>query len=322
MRIAVIGAGGVGGYFGGRLAAAGNDVVFVARGAHGRAIRDRGLTVRSVLGDLLIEPAEAVEDIAAIGNADLILLGVKAWQVQGVAAELRGAIGDRATVLPLQNGVMAAQEVDEALGPGRVVGGLCRILSRIESPGVILHSGLEPFIAFGELDGRRTGRCLAIRDCLAGAGISVLLEDDIRAALWKKFMAICVSGLLALARSPYGIVREMAETRSLMIGLLSEIYAVASRLGILKDPGLVDETMALIDSYPPDSVSSLTRDVMEGRPSEIEYQNGTAVRFAAELGIDVPINRFVYGCILPMERAARAPGLGPTGARTSEGGRT
>jgi 2-dehydropantoate 2-reductase len=315
MKIAVIGAGGVGGYFGGRLAAAGNDVVFVARGAHGRAIRERGLTVRSVLGDFRIEPAKAVEDIAAIGSAELILLGVKAWQVKSVAAELRGVIGDRATVLPLQNGVMAAQEVDEALGPGRVVGGLCRIFSRIESPGVILHSGLEPFIAFGELDGRRSARCLAIRDGLAGAGIAVLLEDDIRAALWKKFMAICVCGLLALARSPYGVVRELTETRSLMIGLMSEIYAVASRLGILRDPGLVDETMALIDSFAPYSFSALTRDVMEGRPSEIEYQNGTVVRFAAELGIDAPINRFVYSCILPMERAARAPGLGPTGSR-------
>lgn len=306
MRIAVIGAGGVGGYFGGRLAAAGNDVVFVARGAHGRAIRERGLTVRSVLGDFHIEPAKVVEDVAAIGNADLILLGVKAWQVKGVAAELRGVIGDRATVLPLQNGVMAAQEVGEALGLGRVVGGLCRIFSRIESPGVILHSGLEPFIAFGELDGRKTDRCFAIQDVLAEAGIAVLLADDIRVELWKKFMVICVAGLLALARSTYGVVREMNETRSLMIGLISEIHGIASRLGILRDPGLVDETMALIDSFAPDSVSSLTRDVMEGRPSEIEYQNGTVVRFAAELGIDAPINRFVYGCILPMERVARA----------------
>ncbi|MBP1769495.1 MAG: 2-dehydropantoate 2-reductase [Candidatus Aminicenantes bacterium] len=306
MKIAVIGAGGVGGYFGGRLASAGNDVVFVARGAHGRAIRERGLTVRSVLGDFRIEPAAVVEDIAAIGNADLVLLGVKAWQVKGVAAELRGVIGGRATVLPLQNGVMAAQEVDEALGPGRVVGGLCRIFSRIESPGVILHSGLEPSIAFGELDGRKTDRCFAIRDALAEAGIAVLMAENIRAALWKKFMAICVCGLLALARSPYGIARELEETRALMIGLMTEIYAVASRLGILKEPAVIGETMALIDSFAPGSFSSLTRDVMEGRPSEIEYQNGTVVRFAAELGIDVPINRFVYGCILPMEKAARA----------------
>ena len=322
MRIAVIGAGGVGGYFGGRLAAAGHDVTFVARGEHLRAIRERGLTVKSTLGDFHIAGAKATDAIGGLERPDLAVLGVKAWQVKGVAEALRSVVDERTTVLPLQNGVMAAQEVEEALGPGRVVGGLCRILSRIESPGVILHSGLEPFIAFGELDGRKTGRCLAIRDRLAGAGISVLLEDDIRAALWKKFMAICVSGLLALARSPYGVVREMAETRALMRGLLSEIDAVASRLGILRDPGLVDETMALIDSYPPDSVSSLTRDVMEGRPSEIEYQNGTVVRLAAALGIEAPINRFIYGCILPMERAARAPGPGPAGARTSEGGRT
>jgi 2-dehydropantoate 2-reductase len=311
MKIAVIGAGGVGGYFGGRLAAAGNDVVFVARGAHGRAIRERGLIVRSVLGDFHIEPAKVVEDIAAMGAPEIVLLGVKAWQVKGVAAEMRGVIGDRATVLPLQNGVMAAQEIGEALGSGRVVGGLCRIFSRIESPGVILHSGLEPFIAFGELDGRKTDRCFAIRDALAGAGISVLLTDDIRGELWKKFIAICVCGLLALARSPYGVVRELKETRSLMIGLMSEIYGIASRLEVLRDPGLVAETMALIDSFAPDSVSSLTRDVLEGRPSEIEYQNGTVVRLATELGIDAPINRIVYSCLLPMERAARARAESP-----------
>ena len=305
MKIAVIGAGGVGGYFGGRLAAAGNDVTFVARGEHLRAIRERGLAVKSALGDFRISPARATDEIARLERPELVVLGVKAWQVKGVAEELRGVIDERTTVLPLQNGLTAAAEVGEALGKGRAVGGLCRILSRIESPGVILHSGLEPFIAFGELDGRRTDRCLAIQGVLAGAGVTVLLSDDIRAEIWKKFMAMCAAGLLALARSPWGPVREGKETRTMMAGLLSEIYGIASRRGILSDSRVVEATMALIDSFPSNSMSSLARDVMEGRPSEIEALNGTVVRLAAELGIDVPINRFVYGCILPMERAAR-----------------
>jgi 2-dehydropantoate 2-reductase len=306
MKIAVIGAGGVGGYFGGRLAAAGNEVIFVARGEHLRAIRERGLTVRSILGDFREAEAKVTDEITGIGGADLVLLGVKAWQVKGVAEALRPVVDERTTVLPLQNGLTAAPEVAGALGPDRVVGGLCRILSRIELPGVILHSGLEPFVAFGELDGRRTDRCLAIRDLLARAGIAVLLADDIRAELWKKFMAMCAGGLPALTRSPWGPVREGKETRAMMAGLLSEIYATASRQRILGDPRVVEATMALIDSFPYDSRSSLARDVMEGRPSEIEALNGTAVRLAEETGIDAPINRFIYSCILPMERAAHA----------------
>jgi len=311
MKIAVIGAGGVGGYFGGRLAAAGNDVIFVARGAHLRAIREAGLTVKSILGDFLVAGAKVTDEIGAIGRVDLVLLGVKAWQVKGVAREL-GPVADEGTiVLPLQNGLTAAPEVADALGPDRVVGGLCRILSRIESPGVILHSGLEPFVALGELDGRRTDRCLAIRDLLTKAGIAVLLADDIRAELWKKFMAMCAGGVPALARTTWGPVREGKETRAMMAGLLAEIYAIASRQRILNDPGVVEATMALIDSFPYDSRSSLARDVMEGRPSEIEALNGTAVRLADETGIDAPINRFVYGCILPMERVARAVASSP-----------
>jgi 2-dehydropantoate 2-reductase len=310
VKIAVIGAGGVGGYFGGRLAAAGNDLTFVARGAHLRAIQEAGLTVKSILGDFRIDQANVTNEIGAIGTADLILLGVKAWQVKGVAEELRPVVGERTTVLPLQNGLTAAPEVAEAVGPERVVGGLCRILSRIESPGVILHSGLEPFVALGELDGRSTDRCLAIRGLLTEAGIAVLLADDIRAELWKKFMAMCAGGVPALARSPWGPAREGKKTRAVMVGLLAEIYAIASRQRILDDPRIVEATMALIDSFPYDSRSSLARDVMEGRPSEIEALNGTAVRLADETGIEAPINRFVYGCILPMERMARAGASG------------
>jgi len=310
MKIAVIGAGGVGGYFGGRLAGAGNAVTFVARGAHLRAIREAGLTVKSILGDFRVDGAMFTDGIGEIGSADLVLLGVKAWQVKVVAESLRPVVGARTTILPLQNGLMAASEVAEALGPDRVVGGLCRILSRIESPGVILHSGLEPFITLGELDRRTSDRCLAIRDVLTEAGIAVLLADDIRVELWKKFMAMCAGGLPALARSPWGPVREGKKTRGVMVGLLAEIYTIASRLRILDDPRVIESTMALIDSFPYDSRSSLARDVLEGRPSEIEALNGTAVRLADETGSEAPINRFVYGCILPMERIARAGAAG------------
>lgn len=306
MKIAVIGTGGVGGYFGGKLAAAGHDVAFVARGRHLEAIREKGLKVASISGDVFIERANATDDMKSIGRVDLVILGVKAWQVREVAGQLRPLVDEHTTVMPLQNGVEAARELAEALDRKSIVGGLCRIISRIESPGVIRHSGLEPFIAFGELDGRRTGRTEALGEMFARAGITAQVADDIHAELWKKFMAICVSGLLAVTRSPYGRVRELRETRGLMSELVTEVYEVSFGEGIRLGKDAVEETMRLIDSYPYESTSSLTRDVMEGRPSEIEFQNGTVVKLGERHHIHVPVNRFIYHCILPMELAARA----------------
>ncbi len=306
MKIAVVGAGGVGGYFGGRLASSGLDVTFVARGEHLKAMREKGLKVISFLGDFSVPRAQATDDFGTIGQVDLVILGVKAWQVQESALQMKGLVGEQTTILPLQNGIMAAEELGGVFADKNIIGGLCRIISRIESPGVIRHSGLEPFIAFGELDRRKTDRIGEIKRMFDAAGIVAHLADDIHTELWNKFMAICVSGLLAVTRSTYGRVRELPETRTMMRELLREIHAVALKAGQALDPDIVEKTMALIDSYPYDSNSSLTRDVMEGRPSEIEYQNGTVVRLGRRYGIDVPVNRFIYGSILPMESAARA----------------
>jgi 2-dehydropantoate 2-reductase len=306
MKIAVVGAGGVGGYFGGKISSSGYDVTFVARGEHLKAMREKGLKVNSILGDFSVSPAQATDDIGSIGKVDLVILGVKAWQVKEAALHMKGLVGDQTTILPLQNGIMAAEELGGVFADKNIIGGLCRIISRIESPGVIRHSGLEPFIAFGELDHRKTDRIGKIKRMFDAAGIVSRIADDIHAELWSKFMAICVSGLLAVTRSTYGRVRELPETRVLMRELLREIHVVASKAGQALDPDIVEKTMALIDSYPYESNSSLTRDVMEGRPSEIEYQNGTVVRLGREYGVDVPINRFIYSSILPMESAARA----------------
>jgi 2-dehydropantoate 2-reductase len=306
MKIAVVGAGGVGGYFGGKLACAGNDVTFVARGGNLEALREKGLQVISVSGDFVVPRAHATDDVNSIGIVDLVILGVKAWQVKEAAEQIKGIVDDHTTVLPLQNGVLAAPELAEILGAENVVGGLCRIISRIESPGVIHHAGLEPFIAFGELDNRRTERTLRIKALFDAAGIASRIADDIEEELWNKFMAICVSGLLAVTRSTYGRVRELTETRTMMVDLLNEVYEVASRSGRTLDERSVEKTLALIDSYPYESTSSLTRDVMQGRPSEIEYQNGAVVRMGRQAGVDVPVNRFIYSSILPMELAARA----------------
>lgn len=305
MKIAIIGTGGVGGYFGGKLAKAGNDVTFVARGEHLKAIRENGLKVKSIQGDFTIPDIKATDDIKSIKNADLIILGVKAWQVKDIARQIKDIVEEKTTVMPLQNGVLAAEELSEILDKKNVIGGLCRIISKIESPGVINHFGIEPFITFGELDNRKTDRILKLKNLFDNAGITSIIAEDIHAELWNKFIGICAGGLLAVTRSTYGVVRELKETRKMIEDLLREIYNVGISAGIKLDSKIVEKAMAFIDSFPYDSTSSLTRDVMEGRPSELEYQNGTVVRLGDKYNVDVPVNRFVYNCILPMEIVAR-----------------
>jgi 2-dehydropantoate 2-reductase len=183
---------------------------------------------------------------------------------------------------------------------------LCRIISKIETPGVIHHFGVDsPKITFGERDNSDSERLQNLKSVFDKAGIASEISPDIEAELWKKFLMICVSGLLAITRTTYGELREMKETRQLMFELFTEIYTLSQKKKIQIEPDFVDKTMKLIDKLPYDSTSSLTRDVWEGKPSEIEYQNGTVVRLGLEHNVETPVNRFVYHCILPMERKAR-----------------
>jgi 2-dehydropantoate 2-reductase len=305
MKIAIIGTGGVGGYFGGKLAKAGYDVTFLARGAHLKAIQQKGLTVKSILGDFTIDPVQVTDRIDAIGLTDLIILGVKAWQVSDISKELLTIIKKDTMVLPLQNGVMAAEELMEIIKNENIIGGLCRIISKIDAPGVITHSGLEPSIIFGDLNYSGTERIEMIKAIFDKSGINSQISDDITADLWKKFIGICVSGLLAVTKTTYGELRELKETRQLMIELINEIYVLSQQLWIRIESDFVGKMISVIDSYPYDSTSSLTRDVWDGKPSEIEYQNGTVVRFGEKFGVDTPVNRYVYSSILPMEIKAR-----------------
>ncbi|OFX87184.1 MAG: 2-dehydropantoate 2-reductase [Bacteroidetes bacterium GWF2_33_16] len=305
MKIAIIGTGGVGGYFGGKLAKAGYDVTFLARGKHLRAIQQNGLIVKSVLGDFKVDSMKATDRIETIGFSDLIIITVKAWQIKDITKDLKTIIKNDTIVLPLQNGVLAAEELKENIKQENIIGGLCRIISKIESPGVINHFGIEPTILFGELDNSKTERILKIKAIFDNAGINAKISDDIVVDLWKKFIPICVSGLLAITNTTYGELRELSETRQLMIELLNEIFRLSQKIGIKIESAYLDKAITFIDSFPYDSTSSLTRDVWEGKPSEIEYQNGTVVRLGEKFGVDTPINRFVYNCILPMEIKAR-----------------
>jgi 2-dehydropantoate 2-reductase len=307
LTIAVLGTGATGGYFGGRLAEAGEDVRFIARGAHLAALRAHGLTVTSVAGDFQLDPVRVSETPPDIGPVDVVLVAVKAWQVPEAAESLRPLMGERTFVVPLQNGIDAPDQLAAVLGAERVLGGFCSILASLEGPGRIRHMGVVPYIAFGELDGSRTARAEALRAAFAGTrGVTVEVPADIRAAMWNKFLFItALSGVGAVTRAPAGVVRSQPESRGLLRDALEEIHAVARRAGIALPADAVERTLAFIDGLPPDGTASMQRDVLAGRPSELEAQVGAVVRLGERLGVEVPVHRTIYAALLPQERRAR-----------------
>ena len=307
MRIAVFGTGGVGGYFGGRLAEAGESVVFIARGPHLEALRRDGLHVASVAGDFAVRPAEATDDPQAAGPVDVVIVAVKAWQVSEAARSMRPLLGSETFVLPLQNGVEAADELAAEVGPERVIGGLCRLVAFVEAPGRIRHAGVAPQIAFGELNGARSGRVTTLRQAFEKArGLSVATPDDIVAALWEKFLFIApYSGVGAVTGKPAGLFRDVPETRSLLRDAMAEVVALARARGVGLSEDIVERSLAYVDTLPADATSSMQRDLLQGRPSELEHQNGAVVRLARESGVAVPANQFLYASLKPAEVAAR-----------------
>lgn len=310
MRIAIFGSGGVGGYFGGRLAQAGETVTFIARGAHLAALRERGLKIASIAGDFSIHPLQATDDPASVGPVDAVILAVKAWQVPDAAVAMRPLIGAESFVVPLENGVEAPDQLAEVLGPQHVMGGLCRILAYITGPGELRHSAIDPYIAFGELDGTRGTRAELLRQAFGRAkGLTAEIPADIRSAMWSKFLFIApVSGLGAMTRVPIGVFRHIPETRRLLLLAFEEIVTLAHALGVSLPGDSVQQSIAFTDAVPPDGTSSMQRDMMEGRPSELEAQVGAVVRLADRAGIDVPVHRFMLAALLPQERRARGGG--------------
>src|SRR5689334_13756262 len=295
MRIAVFGTGGVGGYFGGRLAHAGEDVTFIARGEHLRAIKTNGLIVDSQAGNFVVFPAQATDDVSEVGEVDLVIVGVKAWQVPEAARAMKPLVGPGTTVLPLQNGVDAVSQLVDELGAAAVIGGLCRIVSFVVAPGHIKHAGFTPSIVIGEIDNRRTERIDAIEQVFKRAGLEITVAADIQVALWTKFLFIAsFSGVGAVTDAPAGIIRADPKWRSQLLKAMEEIYALALSRGVKLPPDVIDKVMASVDSLPEDATSSMQRDIAAGKPSELESQNGAVVRLARESGIDVPTHTLIY----------------------------
>lgn len=307
MRIAIFGTGGVGGYFGGRLAQAGESVVFVARGAQLEAIRRDGLRVESQAGDFVVRPAEATDDPGAVGPVDAVIVCVKAWQVAGAARAISPMLRPDSFVVPLQNGVEAADQIAAVVGAERVLGGLCKIVSYVAGPGLVRHAGVPPRIEFGERDGRPSDRVAALRRAFEKAvGVSVGTPADIDAAVWEKFLFIApFSGVGAVTRVPAGVLRRVPETREMLQNAMQEVFDLARARGIALREGAVARTLGFVDALPPDATASMQRDILEGRPSELEHQNGTVVRLGRESGVPAPVNEFIYGSLLPAELRAR-----------------
>ena len=309
MRIAVFGTGGVGGYFGGRLAQSGQDVTFIARGAHLDAIKANGLKVTSKKGDFTINPAQATSNPKDIGVVDAVLIAVKAWSVAEAAEAIKPIVGPDTFILPLENGVDAPAQLSAIFGAERVLGGLCRVISYIGEPGRIQHDGGDDYIAFGELDNKPSARVDALGKACADAGLNVDLPKDIHAAMWAKFLFISAfSGVGAVTRSPAGVTRALPETRSMLESAMTEAYNVAIARGIALADDAVATGMKAIDRQPEVGEASMQRDIMDGKPSELESQTGAVVRLGKESGVPTPTHDFIYRSLLPQETKARQQG--------------
>ena len=307
MRVAVIGAGGVGGYFGGRLAESGVDTTFLVRGATLDALRTRGLRVESLRGDFHIE-VNATDDPSAIGPVDAVLVAVKAWQVAEAVANIGPLLGPETMVVPLENGVEAPDVLTRVVGERHTVGGLCAIVSFIVAPGHIKHAGAEPLVMFGELDNRVTPRVERLRDAFRNAGVQCDVPPDIHRSMWSKFLFIVpTSGVGAVTRVPIGTWRAIPESRRIAEQMLREIAALAAARGITLDDDAVERTLERIDGMQPEATASMQRDIVDGRPSELDAQLGAVVRYGRESGVPTPVTELVYGCLLPAQSGLRRP---------------
>lgn len=309
MRIAIAGAGGVGGLLAGLLARSGVEVALLARGEHAEAIRRDGLRVDSPLGRFTVRVSAVSEDPAAVGPADALLVAVKAWQVADLAPRLAPILAGGGVAVPLQNGVEAAGRLAAALGEERVAGGLIAVLAWIDGPGAVRHMGGILRVRVGErgpLAGRPSPRLEALAASLRAAGADAEVVPDVERASWEKLLLIEPWGAVsAAARAPIGVVRAVPETRGVLVACMEEVAALARARGVRLPEEAVAKALAIVDSAPPEGTASMQRDLGAGRPSELEDQLGAVVRLARAAGSPAPLHAALHALLLPQERAAR-----------------
>jgi 2-dehydropantoate 2-reductase len=310
MRIAVMGTGGVGGYFGAHLAAAGLDVSFVARGRHLAAIRAEGLRLASPRGDLHVHPAPASDDPADIGPVDVVLFATKLWDVEGAGEMCRPLLKNGTAVISLLNGIDSEARLLPILGPAHVVGGVAYISATIEAPGLIRHFAMSPAIAFGELDGRPSPRLKAFQKAAAGAGIDARYSEDIQGLIWAKFIFLAsMAGVTALTRQPVGPIREDPDMRRLLRDAVAEAVAVADAHGIAHGSETTG-IMNMFDGLVPTTKSSMSMDLEKGNRLEVEWLSGAVVKAGETAGVATPVHRVIAAALKPFAMGALAPEKG------------
>ncbi len=306
MKIAVMGSGGVGGYFGGLLARGGEEVTFIARGAHLEAIRRNGLEVRSVPGDFRVRAA-ATHEPASVGPVDLVLFAVKGYDTEAAGEQIRSLLGPETTVLCVQNGVDNEEKLERLLGVGRVLGGVVHILSTIAAPGVIAQTAGPRTLKFGEMDGRVTPRAERLLQVCRHAGILAELSTHIQVDLWEKFLFIgAQGGVTAVTRLSIGEILACPETTALYRGVMEEIAAVGRARRVPLPQDAVERAMAFARSLQPHMRSSLAHDLSQGNRLEVETLAGAVVRYGREAGVPTPLNFAVYACLKPFHEKAVA----------------
>jgi 2-dehydropantoate 2-reductase len=306
MRILVIGAGGIGGYFGAQLARAGFDVAFVARGAHLAALREHGLRIEGTLAPLHLPQVAADDDPARFAPADVVMFCTKLWDVEAAAQRLAPALASDSLVIPFQNGVESHMILRRVLGEARVAGGVAQISATIKAPGVIEQSGPYARLRVGAFLPAQRARVQAFADACKRAGIDVEVVDDVERALWEKFVFLnAVSGLTCLTRQPIGVVRGDPNIRPVLVAAIEEAVAVARARGVRLAEDIVAATLKIVDWLPAQMRASMLHDLTRGNRLEAPWLAGAVARMAREAGLAAPVNAAIYAALKPYVDGAR-----------------
>ena len=296
MKIVMMGSGGVGGFFGGRLAKAGYDVTFIARGSHLAAMREKGLTIESeAQGNLHVPDVKATDDPASVGIADLVILSVKLWDTESAARAIAPMVGPHTGVISLQNGVVKDDILRSVLDEKNVMGGVGYVATHISRPGVIHQVGTMQRIIVGEYDGRESERARFLHKALLDAGVTAELSHDIRRAIWEKYVfLVALSGTTTTMRKTLGPIRSNPQTRAFLLDVMREVVAVGRALGVAIDADFADKRLAFADSLPLDMTSSMHHDLERGNRLEVEWLSGGVVKLGAKAGVPTPANRAIW----------------------------
>lgn len=295
MKIVVMGTGGVGGYFGTRLAASGADVTFIARGEHLAAMQRDGLKILSANGDMTLKPVKVTDDPAAIGQVDLVMIAVKLWSTQDAARAVAPLMGLNSAVVSWQNGVVAEDILIGLYGKERVIGGVSNVAALIESPGVIRHNGTMARLIFAELDGKPSKRIEALAALCKQASIDHVVSDDITRAIWQKFIFLAsFSGMTCATRLSIGPIRSDPDTRAMLKSALQEVVAIGRAKGVNLPDDQVEQSLGWADNLPATMVASMLGDLNRGNRLELPWLSGTVVKLGEELGIATSVHKFIY----------------------------